>query len=325
MNPLVIKLDADPVIARAFETDSEARQYCSQIGGLLVQAESQLGDMTSAQLVTIYNTLTGEQIKKFSDKGTALSRIEKASFNTNVAEVETFDDGGVAAARAKDIMDGNVSDEPGLPGETVEQAQAASTPARGRGRPKGEAAAKKAVNDTPRTRERGISLTPRLPIRAARKGSKQALLIDMLAQGTTMKMLSEALKNHGGKAWTDVSIKTGFNWDVNHEKGYGVATEFVDEPSGMVRFSRADADEMLAEAQQRTDGKCVPRAVYFLVLPEGMEAPMPHTERQAPAPKVVKEKVAKAPKAGGASRGVGRKVAANDVQENEGDESEAAA
>ena len=99
-------------------------------------------------------------------------------------------------------------------------------------------------------RSRGINLSPIEPIRSCRAGSKQSIMVDLLSreQGASLVELREALSG-GKKPWRDVTIKSGLNWDMNKVKGYGVRTEHVD-------------------GEDR----------YFLVLPEGMSAPLAHRQ-----------------------------------------------
>lgn len=95
----------------------------------------------------------------------------------------------------------------------------------------------------------GVNLAPLKKAYACRAGSKQAILVDMLSreQGATMPELLEALSG-GATAWKEVSVKSGLNWDMNKIKGYGIRTD------------------------KRGEEDC-----YFLVLPEGLTAPIPHT------------------------------------------------
>lgn len=65
---------------------------------------------------------------------------------------------------------------------------------------------------------------------ACRPGTKQQLLIEALAKGSTMAELLEAMSSkNGGKSWKEASITSGFHEDVNTKKGYGVRTEIVTE------------------------------------------------------------------------------------------------
>jgi hypothetical protein len=72
-------------------------------------------------------------------------------------------------------------------------------------------------------------------------GSKQAILIDHLAQGATLAELVAALK-----PWSESSVKSALYWDVAKVTGFGIRTE-TDEATG----------------EQR----------YHLVLPKGVKAP----------------------------------------------------
>lgn len=98
----------------------------------------------------------------------------------------------------------------------------------------------------------GVNLTPLPKAYPCREGTKQAILVDMLSRegGATMGELLEALSG-GSKPWKEVTVKSGLNWDMNKVKGYGIRTT------------------------KRGDEDC-----YHLVLPEGLDAPLPHTPRK---------------------------------------------
>lgn len=84
-----------------------------------------------------------------------------------------------------------------------------------------------------------------------RAGTKQQNLIDALAKGATMsELLRVTSAEFGGKDWTESSVKSGLYHDVNTLKGYGIRTEVV-EPGKPETY------------------------VYHLVLPEGVDAPLP--------------------------------------------------
>jgi hypothetical protein len=78
---------------------------------------------------------------------------------------------------------------------------------------------------------------------AARAGSKQQLIIDLLTGGCNMVDLRRVCVKPDGVTWDDNSIRSALYFDV-HQKGYGVRTVWADD---------------------------VPS--YFLVLPEGVDAP----------------------------------------------------
>ena len=90
-----------------------------------------------------------------------------------------------------------------------------------------------------------------------REGSKQAILLDMLRRerGATMPELIEALSG-GNKPWTEVTVRSGFGWDLKN-KGYGVRSTF--DADGTERF--------------------------FLVLPEKFPKIPPHTPLKSVKPK----------------------------------------
>lgn len=63
---------------------------------------------------------------------------------------------------------------------------------------------------------------------ACRADSKQSILVDTLArpEGASMDELIAALAG-GNKPWTEVTVRSGFGWDLK-KKGYGVRSEFVE-------------------------------------------------------------------------------------------------
>lgn len=140
---------------------------------------------------------------------------------------------------------------------------------------------------------RGIQLAPKSEARACRAGTKQAILVDMLfrAGGASMAELREALA-----PWKDITIRSGLSWDMNAVKGYGIRTThengyqrwLATDYAGMGTFrgdthpdDNSEADKAALLAQNLADGYDPTEvfAVYHLVLPEGMTAPVPHTPR----------------------------------------------
>lgn len=90
-------------------------------------------------------------------------------------------------------------------------------------------------------------------IRPCLAGSKQAVLVDMLArpEGATMAELIEGLSAHKpGTTYSAQRVQTAFGWDVK-SRGYGVRSEYVD---GTERF--------------------------FLMVPAGKRV-LPHRERKS--------------------------------------------
>jgi hypothetical protein len=138
---------------------------------------------------------------------------------------------------------------------------------------------------------RAITLAPKKQARACKAGTKQARLVDLLARpgGASMAELREALA-----PWKDVTIKSGLTWDMNHQKGYGIRTTFENgyqrwlatDYAGMGTFRADSHPDDLSEAEKAAllaenlangyDPEEV-FAVYHLVLPAGLTAPIPHT------------------------------------------------
>jgi len=132
--------------------------------------------------------------------------------------------------------------------------------------------------DLPLKRMRGTNLKPKTRIIPARAGTKQAILIDSLYHGATLRILRAQL-SQDGKPWSDNSIRTGLSWDINFLKGYGIQTVFAMTPEELDAVGdKIGTKEMLKELKQT--GSCTPVAIYSLVLPPGMEAPLPHTPRR---------------------------------------------
>lgn len=140
-------------------------------------------------------------------------------------------------------------------------------------------------------RSRGINLAPKAEAKACRYGTKQAILVDLLFRsgGASMAELREALA-----PWKDITIKSGLGWDMNHQKGYGIRTThengyqrwLATDYAGMGTFKgdthpddNSEAEKAALLAQNIADGYNPGEvfAVYHLVLPAGLTAPVPHT------------------------------------------------
>lgn len=153
-------------------------------------------------------------------------------------------------------------------------------------------------------RSQGINLTPKAKVYPCREGSKQAILVDMLSRsgGATMEELIRALEH--GKAWKEVTVKSGLNWDMNKVKGYGIRTTFRNafeswlecdyESMGSFEIPAGfdghpdDNDDARKQAildynikNNGFDPNVRNISVYHLVLPAGMTAPLAHTPRKA--------------------------------------------
>lgn len=148
-----------------------------------------------------------------------------------------------------------------------------------------------AVQPKAQRRSRGINLAPKAEAKACRAGTKQAILVDLLFRsgGASMAELREALA-----PWKDITIKSGMGWDMNHQKGYGIRTThengyqrwLATDYAGMGTFKDDSHPDDLSEAekaallaQNLADGYNPGElfAVYHLVLPAGLTAPVPHT------------------------------------------------
>lgn len=141
------------------------------------------------------------------------------------------------------------------------------------------------------SRRKGIiNLEPHVKAYPARMGSKQAALIDMLDTGATMDDLRRAVQMPGKKDWKDSSIKSGLYWDINKVKGYGIRTELMNGRQLWELYSVTETDWPLshihpddatdeeiekAEQDPNYSGEAI-YPVYFLVLPEGVDKPLPH-------------------------------------------------
>jgi hypothetical protein len=148
-----------------------------------------------------------------------------------------------------------------------------------------------AVQPKAQRRSRGINLAPKAEAKACRYGTKQAILVDLLFRsgGASMEELREALA-----PWKDITIKSGLGWDMNHQKGYGIRTThengyqrwLATDYAGMGTFKgdthpddNSEAEKAALLAQNLADGYNPGEvfAVYHLVLPAGLTAPVPHT------------------------------------------------
>ena len=142
-------------------------------------------------------------------------------------------------------------------------------------------------------RSRGIHLAPKADAQACRVGTKQALLVDLLHRSGGASM-AELL--HHLHPWKAITVKSGLSWDMNAIKGYGIRTSFENghqrwlacDYEGMGTFNAESLPDDLSEADKvallernLAEGYNPAElfAVYHLVLPEGMTAPVPHSQR----------------------------------------------
>lgn len=229
-------------------------------------------DAQDALLVLIAEDLEGLTMKQ----GAALFAATAAPLG--IAPVKRFPDRATAARRIWQNL--------AALSATTPAPEAAAKPA-----PKAKPAAK-----APR-KSRGINLAPKAEAKPCRAGTKQAVLVDLLSRptGATMNELIDALGN-----WKPITVKSGLTWDMNAVKGYGIRTQFL---TGFEAFrechlddcgtfgtaldragvtsqhpdDHSDHDALLALAHEHGYDQGERIAVYRLVLPEGMDAPLPHT------------------------------------------------
>jgi len=185
--------------------------------------EASLSDMSGPALVSLYNDLVTALHEGREDQATRVRR---------------FADKATAVARTWKLL------------QRFAEAQAkkdalAAAPA----------PAKVAKKDEKKKARRGTNLLPpgHAPI-PCREGSKQAILLDMLARpnGATMEELLDALSG-GNRPWTEATVRSGFGWDMKL-KGYGVRSQF--DADGTERF--------------------------FIVVPEGHSIPPHRPLKSAP-------------------------------------------
>jgi hypothetical protein len=126
---------------------------------------------------------------------------------------------------------------------------------------------------------KGINIAPKPvgQIKPCRAGTKQAAIIDALADGATMwELLAVCSRNVSGgtKDWSEASIRSAMYYDVHHVKGYGVRTEVMT-PRALYDMGghEASAEHLLGTEHEHEP--CI--ALYRLVLPAGVSAPLPHT------------------------------------------------
>jgi hypothetical protein len=182
--------------------------------------EATLNEMSGPALVELYNEVIGTfrngsvtNVRRFADKKSAVSRTWKMLQRYAEARPEVEAEPVNAEPQKVETVNETTTPTP------VAAPKAAKAPAE-----------KKA----PRARK-GTNLLPpgRAPI-PCREGSKQAVLLDMLARpnGATMAELIDALSG-GNKPWTEATVRSGFGWDMKL-KGYGVRSAFA--ADGTERF-----------------------------------------------------------------------------------------
>jgi hypothetical protein len=185
------------------------------------------------------------------------SRVLVGFYNAHAASpISRFSDKNAAARRTFEILE-----EAAQPAVIAVPAKVAKAP-------------KKTKAKTPR--QRGIVNVKPKPVGQqvpCLEGSKQALLVDLLSQGTSLWALETHLAQEG-RPWDPKTIIAGFYWDVGSVKGYGVKTVLRTR-----QWMYDNGEEAASEIESGGDPEeLVP--MYYLVLPEGMKAPLPHRSRK---------------------------------------------
>ncbi|QIG74992.1 hypothetical protein EVC26_073 [Rhizobium phage RHph_I72] len=255
------------------------------LDGYVCESAEDLNQLSGPQAVALYNATAEEldtglaPVKRFADKQAAAKRLW-----ANLVDLE--------AARAE---------------KKAEAERVARVEASAKNKPlkikTGPAKATDYPAPAPKARRTaGINLKPQKKVYPCREGSKQAILVDMLSrpEGASMQELIRALAD--GKPWKEVTVKSGLNWDMNKVKGYGIRTTFENEyerwlacdfesslsitfPRGFEGHPDDNTPEQKAallkfNIEKGFNPEVRDVAVYHLVLPEGMKAPLPHTPRK---------------------------------------------
>lgn len=298
---------------------------------------SDFSALSTAEIVAKYNEVSGESVKRFASRSIAEARLAKAIADAEAADAangseifavrlaktlaeaaerdtERNDELAPEAERAPveavpesagdGVTPGSAETAISAPSSAIEGSEATSVQVEGDlAVIEAAPSVSRQVSEAPKktgSRERGVNLDPKKTLVPARYGSKQAILIDLLARknGATLKELTDALAAAGGKPWTAESVKTGLRWDVNFVKGYGIATEFTSDPEVLRAEGRNEEAAILAAIPKEARN---PLAVFVLVYPSGVTKPLPHVksksllaeEEKAKAPKVAKKDAAK--------------------------------
>lgn len=191
-------------VAKAYQaTETEARlflnepeRFAQDLSGWVISDYFGLIDqMSKTQMVSVYNSLSGESLVKFSDKDSGATRtfpvIERNSIDfSELKQLGGTDEAAEVAPKRRGRTDRGI------------------------------------INIDPLLDEFG-NPSQLVPCRA---GTKQQHLVDALAVGATMtELLAATSSEKGGKSWSESSVKSALYEDINSGKGYGVRTEIVTE------------------------------------------------------------------------------------------------
>lgn len=232
-----------------------------------------------SSLVDIYNdaavVLGHKPVTRFRDRETAVRRATEAfkalrEHRRKVAKEQT----PLPAIKAHQPVAKDVPTEvtpalkPTLPIPSADPAKDAQMPQLRRG-------------------SKSIDLRPAKTVYARREGTRQALLVDLLSrpQGATFGELYDVMAATG-KPWQGSTIRSGLAWDMNHVAGYGISSELLNGMDFAVQGRVYEAERMGVRVigEHGVPGPAydalIKSAVYRLVYPKGMEAPLPHTPKK---------------------------------------------
>lgn len=239
-----------------------------------VLGDNPIDDLDAKTLVLLYNELAEKlsvsEVKRFSDRAAGIRRTNDVikAWREDNPKSEPEPDPVVDALFAKAEID------------AARKRLRKNPPASGN-------PAKDAEMPSLRKALKPMNLKAKESVYPRKTGTKQALLIDLLArpEGVTFGELYDALEE-SGKPWRGSTIRSGLAWDVNYIAGYGVVSklyngeEFVSQGRdyeanrlGIVGDERGNFD---VPSQSYDPELKLP--VFHLVCPEGQDGPLPHTE-----------------------------------------------
>lgn len=254
---VVTTLDRDVAIAHAEKNDL-----------ICADGPDGLAELTGPQMVAFYNATAAEidvgltPVNRFATKDAGMKRLWANILDLHERRQNRIT---VEAPTEKQVLE-TLENKAAIQEQIADKARDALAPAKETDYPAPTSVRRHvpkeleptaAPNDFPKVpastmkRGGGISLAPKKKAYPCREGSKQSIMVDMLSrpQGATMRELLSALSG-GKKPWQEVTIKSGLNWDMNKIKGYGIKT------------------------RDRLGEVC-----YHLVLPAGLDRPLPHIPR----------------------------------------------
>ena len=265
------------------ETVEEAVSYADSNDLIAVGRPEDLKVLTGPQLVSLYNVLCDElnagsgmglvHVKRFSSADVGIKRIVKSM--ADLHELKKGEKPEGVPAGAKELKSSK--------SKTIKTTTIKPTPKK-----------------TSR-RSKGVNLEPAERAVPCREGTKQARMVDILWIGASMPELLRVLAE-GGKPWQEVTVRSGLNWDMNKLKGYGIRTTFANaferwletdfDSSGALEIPAGigghpddcSEEDKVAILKHNVDKGFDPEkrdiAVYHLVLPAGLDYPLPHTPRK---------------------------------------------